>query len=230
MRDDAVFDGAKPIAGGLPLCFPQFGPGKLPQHGFVRDLTWQVVGNQTKDGVCVLELIDNEETRAMWPHAFRLIYRVELLEGRLSTTLTVENPSETSLSFQAGLHSYFNVEDVKMCTIAGNFAGAEKIDKTIDPKKRTQATSNTIAITKFTEEAYMGVFPGTATISDPAKGNITIENDEGWADTIVWNPYGNEKMGAERFICVESLKLDEVQLKAKSTWSATMSVVPKPKA
>jgi D-hexose-6-phosphate mutarotase len=31
LRKDAVFDGSKPIAGGLQLCWPQFGPGKIQQ-------------------------------------------------------------------------------------------------------------------------------------------------------------------------------------------------------
>lgn len=29
VRPDAVFDRSKPISGGIPHCFPQFGPGKV---------------------------------------------------------------------------------------------------------------------------------------------------------------------------------------------------------
>jgi glucose-6-phosphate 1-epimerase len=37
LSDRAVQDGSKPIRGGIPLVFPQFGQnGKLPQHGFAR--------------------------------------------------------------------------------------------------------------------------------------------------------------------------------------------------
>ena len=39
-RPDAKFDGSKPISGGIPFCFPQFGPGKIQQHGFARNLEW----------------------------------------------------------------------------------------------------------------------------------------------------------------------------------------------
>jgi hypothetical protein len=42
VRPDAVFDGSKPISGGVPHCFPQFGPGAMQQHGFARNLTWTV--------------------------------------------------------------------------------------------------------------------------------------------------------------------------------------------
>lgn len=42
IRKDAVFDGSKPIAGGLQICWPQFGPGSIQQHGFARNLPWEV--------------------------------------------------------------------------------------------------------------------------------------------------------------------------------------------
>ena len=39
-----ILDGSKPIRGGIPLVFPQFGqPDKtVPSHGFVRTATWAV--------------------------------------------------------------------------------------------------------------------------------------------------------------------------------------------
>eukprot|EP00775_Hariotina_reticulata_P000119 gene119-286_t len=41
VRPDAVFDKSKPISGGVPHCFPQFGPGAIQQHGFARNLDWE---------------------------------------------------------------------------------------------------------------------------------------------------------------------------------------------
>jgi glucose-6-phosphate 1-epimerase len=42
VRKDAAFDGSKPIAAGLQICWPQFGPGAIQQHGFARNLPWEV--------------------------------------------------------------------------------------------------------------------------------------------------------------------------------------------
>ena len=42
IRPDAKLDGSKPISGGIPHCFPQFGPGAIQQHGFARNLDWKV--------------------------------------------------------------------------------------------------------------------------------------------------------------------------------------------
>ncbi len=32
-------------------------------------------------------------------------------------------------------------------------------------------------------------------------------NEAGWEDTVLWNPYGNEGMGYNNFVCVESVKV-----------------------
>ena len=40
----AILDGSKAIRGGVPICFPNFGPWKIgPQHGFARNSRdWKV--------------------------------------------------------------------------------------------------------------------------------------------------------------------------------------------
>ena len=48
MRPDAKLDGSKPISGGIPFCFPQFGPGEIQQHGFARNVDWTIAS--TSDG------------------------------------------------------------------------------------------------------------------------------------------------------------------------------------
>ena len=42
MRADNKMDGSKPISGGTPHRFPQFGPGAMQQHGFARNCVWDV--------------------------------------------------------------------------------------------------------------------------------------------------------------------------------------------
>lgn len=72
VRPDAVFDKSKPISGGVPLCFPQFGPGAMQQHGFARNLDWEVGSTSAdpqpddRDPEVELLLTDNDYTRAMW--------------------------------------------------------------------------------------------------------------------------------------------------------------------
>lgn len=106
----AVWDGVKPIRGGIPIAFPQFASqGPLPQHGFARNSLWTLesVGN----GTAVLSLRDSDATRAVWPHAFALRLRIAFDDSRLTTHLDVENPagSPAPFAWEALQHSYFAV-------------------------------------------------------------------------------------------------------------------------
>jgi glucose-6-phosphate 1-epimerase len=109
----AVWDGVKAVRGGIPLAFPQFAAqGPLPMHGFARVSTWAV--DTVVDGGVTLTLADSAATRALWPHAFRLVYRVTFSGEALSTTLEVHHAPDTPadappLVFEALLHSYFGV-------------------------------------------------------------------------------------------------------------------------
>lgn len=227
VRPDAKLDGSKPISGGLPHCFPQFGPGEIQQHGFGRNLDWKLVGGDASS--CVMELTDNEVTRAMWPHSFRVEYKVSLEKDQLATTMTVKNTGKDDFTFTTALHSYYDVDSVDTCKITGDFKGASKLDKTQDPPAETKGEDDTVTISKFTEEIYNSVLPGKVTLTDPTKGDLAIVSGGGWKDVVIWNPYGDKNMGADKFVCVESAVLEAVPVKPDGTWEATMNLVPKAK-
>ena len=101
------------IRGGVPVIFPQFaGRGPLPKHGFARTLPWELLS--VEGGLAVLTLQDNPATRAIWPYAFRLEYRVELGRQNLAMRLGVVNTGTQAFSFTAALHTYLRVEDVRL--------------------------------------------------------------------------------------------------------------------
>jgi len=56
-----------------------------------------------------LRLVDSEATRAVWPHAFSVLYTVTLTDGALSMRLEVTNTGEGPLSFTGALHTYLKV-------------------------------------------------------------------------------------------------------------------------
>ncbi|MGL5994418.1 MAG: D-hexose-6-phosphate mutarotase, partial [Aeromonas sobria] len=60
LSDKAVLDGSKPIRGGIPLCWPWFGPAPArvgsgkPSHGFARTTLWELDGvSDHADGTLV---------------------------------------------------------------------------------------------------------------------------------------------------------------------------------
>jgi hypothetical protein len=135
-RPDAVLDGSKPIAGGVPICFPQFGPGPIQQHGFARNLKWDCLDSREESASgnrgfsysrnnarAVYELLSTKETLSMWPHKFNCQYMVDLSAGTLRVELRVINYGDTNMTFTAALHTYFAVEDIDKVRLLGEFKG-----------------------------------------------------------------------------------------------------------
>lgn len=113
-------DGSKPIRGGIPICWPIFGPppkaekvaadpgleahSKLSQHGFARNQVWKFdeVVMDREEGVSVRFTLDpTTETAKIFPHPWHLAYVVTLAKHQLSTDLHVANPSLNPLSSKA---------------------------------------------------------------------------------------------------------------------------------
>jgi galactose mutarotase-like enzyme len=112
------------IRGGIPILFPICGNlpdnlylrnGKqytLKQHGFARDLPWEV-GEQKTDNCASLTLIlnSNEQTRAVYPFDFQLAFTYQLQENCLKILQRYTNHSDEVMPFSTGLHPYFSVSD-----------------------------------------------------------------------------------------------------------------------
>ena len=80
VRPDAKMDGSKPISGGIPHCFPQFGPGAIQQHGFARNLDWEVL--EQSDSAVTFGLSESEYTMGMWPYPSEAKYTLTLSDAR----------------------------------------------------------------------------------------------------------------------------------------------------
>ncbi|KAH9711349.1 glucose-6-phosphate 1-epimerase [Citrus sinensis] len=80
VRPDAVFNWKKPISGGVPHCFPQFGPGPMQQHGFARNMDWSILDSENVEGnpVITLELKDGPYSRAMWDFSFQALFKASV--------------------------------------------------------------------------------------------------------------------------------------------------------
>ncbi|MBH8560805.1 aldose epimerase [Nostoc sp. CENA67] len=112
------------VRGGIPILFPICGnlpdntytyKGKqytLKQHGFARDLPWEVTDQVTQDKVSLtLVLNSNEQTRAVYPFDFQLTFTYELQGNSLEIRQQYKNLSSTALPFSNGFHPYFVTTD-----------------------------------------------------------------------------------------------------------------------
>src|SRR5262245_45086921 len=119
MSGQSLWSAAKPIRGGVPICFPWFGPhasdASAPSHGFARLRDWTLV--EARDGDrgethLAFELSPEASPAAAWPHAFTATYRVSVGTS-LSLSLEVHNPAAEMFTFEEALHTYFAVRDIR---------------------------------------------------------------------------------------------------------------------
>jgi glucose-6-phosphate 1-epimerase len=214
MGAKAFFQEGKAIRGGIPICWPWFGPREgdtSKMHGFVRTMTWDVAEvSRSGDAIrAAFTLASNDQTRVAWDHDFALRYTV-MLGSQLTTELDTRNSSNSDFRFEQALHTYFQIADIKQIVVEG-LAGTTYIDKVGPPPERKLDAENDLHIKGQTDRVYLNA-PQTCTIEDPVlKRRISIAKDNS-ETTVVWNPW-SDRIGTfadlspedwHKFICVEA--------------------------
>ncbi|XP_015964157.1 putative glucose-6-phosphate 1-epimerase [Arachis duranensis] len=220
VRPDAVFNKKKPISGGIPHCFPQFGPGSIQQHGFARNMDWTVADSENVEGdpVVTLELKDDSYSRAMWDFGFHALFKVTLNSKSLSTELKVKNTDNKAFSFTTALHTYFSAS-VSGASVKG-LKGCKTLNKDPDPKNPVEGTEERDVVTfpGFVDCIYLGA-PDELQLDNGLGDLISVKNTN-WSDAVLWNPHLQMEACYKDFVCVENAKIESVQLEPEQTWTA----------
>lgn len=218
LSKSAYFAPGKAIKGGVPICWPWFGPdpeGKgRPGHGFVRNRSWVLRSTEElSDGriqVCV-GLCDTDETRAIWDHAFDLELRVTIGDT-LDLALTTRNNGKVAFPLSQALHTYFAVGDIAKAQVQG-LDGRTYIDKMDRSAKKVQ--HGAVTIDGETDRIYTDVHGGLEVEDKALNRRITIR-PRGSASAVVWNPWAATAasmgdLGDEDYkvmLCVETTNAD----------------------
>ncbi|MCD8547582.1 MAG: D-hexose-6-phosphate mutarotase [Aeromonadaceae bacterium] len=207
----ALLDGSRPIRGGVPLCWPWFGPspervgvGK-PQHGFARTQIWTLDGiSETAQSTLVhLCLGDNAASQALWPHAFALELTLEV-GPELTLLLTTRNTGSTPFVYSGALHTYFQSQAPEAVQIQG--LGNTYLDQ-LQQKRPTHEAS--FVLDKPVDRIYTE--PASRIELDTGLARLQLLNHQ--ADSVVvWNPWQAgaaamadfDDQGWRTMICVES--------------------------
>ncbi len=212
----AVFERGKPVRGGIPVIFPQFGKGELPSHGFARTSMWEV--KETKlieEGVpsITLKLGDNNFTREMWSHQFMLELTITLSD-RLKMDLRVINCGTVPFFFFTGFHTYFKIADITRTKVLG----LKDITFMDCLRGRKFGVQNLEAfdIEEHTDRAYLNA-PDTVSIRDELMNREYIIRKSNMKDCVVWNPWEDGSrafgdLGSQEylsFLCVEPVVLNQ---------------------
>lgn len=230
VSEHAYFAPNQAIKGGVPVCWPWFGPDPeargRPDHGFVRNRPWQLLATESMvDGATRVRLgiRDDDETRALWPWPFAL--EIEITVGAtLSIALISHNSGDTPMPITQGLHAYFRVGDVRRAQVLG-LAGYEYIDKVGETARRQQ--SGPINFDGPVNRIYVDT-ADELIVDDPALDRrIHIERGNS-RSAVVWNPWIEQSrsmadFGDEEYlnmVCVETTNTadDPIEIAPGATW------------
>jgi len=192
MSAKSWFEPGKPIRGGVPICFPWFGPrqdGKPgAAHGFARLLEWELTAaEQAGDGTVEigLKLASSDVTRKEWEGEFEAEYRVRV-GTVLGLELRVRNTARQPARIEEALHTYLAVDDVKQVRIDG-LAGTAYSDRVGTPHEETEGAAP-IQIVAETDRIYRDTRT-TCVVHDPGWKRRLVVEKSGSNATVVWNPW-----------------------------------------
>jgi len=214
MSPDSSFEVGKPIRGGIPVCFPWFGPHKTdpekPQHGFARLMYWDILETTTKPGgetLVRLQLCSSDETKAYWPYNF--CAEMSILVGKtLEVSLKITNKSDQPFDYTCALHTYYNLSAIENLSIDG-LQGTSYYNQ-ITGENGIQE-EETLLINEPITRHYLNTEVPVVITDSAFRRNIIVQKS-GSKVTTVWNP-GKETCakigdipddGYETFVCVEA--------------------------
>ncbi|WP_318490913.1 D-hexose-6-phosphate mutarotase [Photobacterium leiognathi] len=208
LSENAEFDTQKAIRGGIPVCWPWFGKAGTPSHGFARTSQWTLQEHrENENGVIVsLQLEDNEETRAIWPHKFNNVLTFEI-GTELKVSLTSTNTDSQPWSYGGALHTYFDIADINNIEITG--MGSTYLDSTQQGK--ACEGGDVLTFTSETDRVYT-LPEATITINDKNNERNILVTNEGHNAAVIWNPWQELSISMgdmadnsfETMVCVES--------------------------
>lgn len=162
--EDATFKKHAPTDGGNPIAFPQFGVGgerpggsvananpKMPEDGFANKMEWRIgeTGTYTsEDGsncpFLALEATDDDSTRAVFPHSFKLSMEISLEYSALRIKTTVQNTGASKFEYALGHKAHVAVNDAREGDVYYvGFEDCVMLDNMVHPTKpRVRFTNN----------------------------------------------------------------------------------------
>ncbi|MFI8416934.1 D-hexose-6-phosphate mutarotase [Serratia sp. NPDC078593] len=209
LSNNTPFEPGKAIRGGVPICWPWFGPVGKPSHGFARNQPWQLTAHDEDDNGVILTftLQDNEQTRELWPHEFTLIARF-----KLGKECEVELESHGNYQATAALHTYFHIGDIDTVKVSG--LGEPYLDKVADGTEANQ--HGDVTFVGQTDRVYTQPEPFSL-IKDPTLQRTIEVHHHHMSDVIAWNPgevlscnmADMPNNGYKTMVCVETGRINK---------------------
>ena len=205
VSERSVYAPPKAIRGGVPVCWPWFGPAAQPMHGVARIQYWNLAAvRKESDGsdTLVFELSISE------PHRLDVIFEVAF-GAKLAMHLTTTNQGDTPFALGGALHTYFSVGEIEKVTISG-LGGSTYCDRAGGGNIPGCHCAGDFGFSAETDNIYAS--DAAVTIIDPVMARKILVEKSGSHSTVVWNPwiekaknmadFGDEEY--HKMVCVEA--------------------------
>ena len=186
----------------------------LGQHGFARDMTFEVVSQDSTQAT--LRLTSSAETKKVYPFDFELDLHYTLQANAVEVGYTVKNKDAAAMIFGIGGHPSCNVPLVPNLKIDDYYLSTTpRKSRTqvplsgayLDFSKRTLFPTNSDIDLKydlFSNDAVVLSTPGAnaftiASDEDPHKVTLSFNADNEFPFTGIWTPYPKQAP----FLCIE---------------------------
>ena len=195
------------IRGGNPILFPICGnlvddtytindkKFTLKQHGFGRNLPWEVGEEVTVDNVSLkLHLNSNEETKAVYPFDFQVTFTYQLHGNTLTILQEFKNQSSEPMPFSVGFHPYFLTRDKNQLEL--------EIPSTEFQNKGSKEIHPFNGSFDFSQDeidvAFNKLSAKSSSVTDKSRNlKITLEYDDNFSTLVFWTVKGKD------FYCLE---------------------------
>jgi tagaturonate reductase len=234
MSEHGVFSPTAALRGGIPVCFPWFGPNvtdaAAPNHGWARISPWTLTAAALvgPDAVLTFELAGAHRDAAGVAQPVSLRYTVTI-GATLALDLAVRNDGDAAISVEAAFHTYIAVGDARATQLLG-LADLPYLDRTLTPPGTASSALPVAIIGSEIDRVYP--MPSIVTIAD-AHNNRSIQiGRSDAAQAVVWNP-GSAKAAAmgdygdtewTQHVCVETANVRDQAMVLAPAGSSRMGV------
>lgn len=206
------FEADKPIRGGVPICFPWFGPrAGEPSHGLARILAWELVETSTApDGSVTVRLcLPSTSLKPGWS-SLRTEF-VVTVGDTLTMELIAKNESPNkALEIENCLHTYFHVGDISAVSLTG-LRGASYVDNAAGGNGERKTDNDAVlTIPKEINRLYLNTTSPVEIRDEKFRRLIRVEKTNSQS-TVIWNPWNTQKLPADfdpaehkDMVCVEA--------------------------
>lgn len=213
ISEAARFARGRSIRGGVPVCWPWFGPhpddSVLPAHGYARTVAWDLVDSAVEAGrvQLTLRMARDEALLLAWPHETPVELFIDVGDT-LCMELTTHNADNHPVQLGEALHTYFQVGDVRQAVLKG-LDGCAYLDKTLDFAADVQ--QGDLRFAGETDRIYLDT-TSRCEIIDPVLCRRIRIDKAGSHSTVVWTPWEERAAAMGDFtadgwrgmLCVES--------------------------